>query len=103
MDPLTRERAHSKLSSIKEYIGYPEEILDDSKLEELYSGLEMRPGRYFDNGITLSVWTVDYYWKKLREKVHRFLLCRVCISIFLFFRGGKKSSFHVCTSGENFL
>ena len=71
MDPLTRQRARKKLAAIKEYVGYPEEILDDSKLEDLYAGLEMSPDAYFENGVRLSVWTVDYYWKKLREKVRR--------------------------------
>ena len=44
-------------------------LQDDDKLSELYSGLEMEEGKYFDNGIALSVWSVDYYWRKLREKV----------------------------------
>ena len=36
MDDMTRERAKDKLRTMKEYIGYPEEILKEHLLEELY-------------------------------------------------------------------
>ena len=36
MDDMTRERAKDKLRTMKEYIGYPEEILQEHLLEELY-------------------------------------------------------------------
>ena len=69
MDPETKQRAHKKLRTIKDYIGYPEEILDNDKLEELYKGLEIDPNEYFKNGIHMSIWSTNYHWKKLREKV----------------------------------
>ena len=73
MDPATRERAHKKLSAIKEYIAYPEEILVDKNLEELYDGLEINAKEYFKNGISMSVWSTNYHWSKLREKVKPFI------------------------------
>ena len=72
MDPETKKRAHKKLAAIKEYIGYPEEILDDKNLEELYAGLEIDKEEYFKNGMRMSIWSTNYHWKRLREKV-RFL------------------------------
>ena len=36
MDEATRARAQDKLRTMKEYIGYPEEILKEDLLEELY-------------------------------------------------------------------
>ena len=69
MDDETRERAHLKLNAIKDYIGYPEEILVNSNLEELYAGLQISPTNYFQNGINMSIWSTNYHWKKLREKV----------------------------------
>ena len=36
MDDMTRERAKEKLRMMKEYIGYPEEILQEHLLEALY-------------------------------------------------------------------
>ena len=69
MDDETRQRAHLKLNAIKDYIGYPEEILVNSNLEELYAGLQISPTNYFQNGINMSIWSTNYHWKKLREKV----------------------------------
>ena len=71
MDPQTRGRAHQKLSSIKEYIAYPPEIMNNSKLEDLYKGLQISPDSYFKNGINMSIWSTNYHWKKLREKVDK--------------------------------
>lgn len=71
MDPMTKKRAHRKLSTIKEYIGYPEEILNNTALEELYKGLEVEPTSYFQNGISMSIWSTNYHWKKLRETVDK--------------------------------
>ena len=69
MDDDTQQRAQQKLNAIKDYIGYPEEILVNSNLEELYRGLQISPTNYFQNGINMSIWSTNYHWKKLREKV----------------------------------
>lgn len=39
MDEGTRERAKAKALSITPYIGYPDELLDDSKIAELYENV----------------------------------------------------------------
>ncbi len=69
MDQETKKRAHIKLSSIKEYIAYPDEIMVDKNLEELYDGLSINSTHYFLNGISMSIWSTNYHWKKLREEV----------------------------------
>jgi len=71
MDEETRSRALEKLRTMKEYIGYPEEILVEKNLEDLYSSLEVGSESHFLNGINLSVWGTNYAWKKLREKVDK--------------------------------
>jgi predicted metalloendopeptidase len=68
MDPETKKLAHKKLQTIKEYIGYPEEILDNAKLEDLYKGLQIDSANYFENGINMSIWSTNYHWSKLREQ-----------------------------------
>ena len=78
MDINTQQRAHLKLNAIKDYIGYPEEILVNSNLEELYKGLQISPTNYFQNGINMSIWSTNYHWKKLREKVGLFNCC-ICM------------------------
>ena len=71
MDDKTRTRAHAKLRAIKEYIAYPPEIMDNSKLEDLYEGLEISGDTYFRNSINMSIWSTNYHWSKLREKVDK--------------------------------
>ena len=71
MDEATRGRARDKLSTMKEYIGYPAEILEEEKLEELYEGLHVSQGHHFQNGINMSIWGTNYAWGKLREKVDK--------------------------------
>ena len=71
MDDKTRARAHAKLRAIKEYIAYPPEIMDNSKLEDLYEGLEISGDSYFENSINMSIWSTNYHWSKLREKVDK--------------------------------
>ena len=71
MDDKTRTRAHAKLRAIKEYIAYPPEIMDNSKLEDLYEGLEISGDSYFANSINMSIWSTNYHWSKLREKVDK--------------------------------
>ena len=79
MDPVTRDQAYLKLEAIKEYIAYPEEILVDKNLEELYKGMEIDPKEYFKNSLSMGVWVRNYYWSKLREKVKKVPL-HVCWS-----------------------
>ena len=69
MDPKTKVRAHDKLGTIKEYIAYPDEIMINSNLENLYEGLFINSTNYFLNGINMSIWSTNYHWKKLREQV----------------------------------
>ena len=71
MDGKTRQRAHKKLNAIKEYIAYPPEIMVNSNLEELYKGLQISRDSYFQNGINMSIWSTNYHWSKLREKVDK--------------------------------
>merc|ERR1740129_386284 len=71
MDEATRKRAKAKLSTIKEYIGYPEEIMVEKNLEELYKGLEVNETNHFINGLNMAVWGTNYAWGKLREKIDK--------------------------------
>lgn len=39
MDDVTRKAALEKAESMTTHIGYPDELLDDKKLEEFYKGV----------------------------------------------------------------
>ena len=71
MDPQTRGQAHKKLSSINEYIAYPPEIMNNSILEDLYKGLQISKDSYFKNAMSIGIWSTNFHWKKLREKVDK--------------------------------
>lgn len=45
--------------------------MDNAKLEDLYKGLEISRDSYFSNGINMSIWSTNYHWSKLREKVDK--------------------------------
>merc|ERR1712158_279619 len=51
MDDKTRVRAREKLRTMKEYIGYPDELLQVHLLEEVYKDLEVSPLKHFENSI----------------------------------------------------
>ena len=74
MDIRTRKLANLKLDAITDYIAYPEEILVDSNLEELYKGIEISPTDYFQNRLNISIWNTNKEWKKLREEVCSIIL-----------------------------
>ena len=71
MDDETKEKAQKKLSTIKEYIGYPQEILENKKIEDLYKGLEISPDSFYQNSINMGFWSINYHWSKLREQVDK--------------------------------
>jgi len=71
MDEKTKRRAKRKLNTMREYIGYPEEIMDEGKLEELYEGLNVDSNNHFMNGINMSIWGTNYAWGRLREKINK--------------------------------
>lgn len=67
MDAETRQEAKEKANAIASYIGYPDELLNDTKIEDLYSGLDLRRGHYFDNILHLRKWSTDYSFSQLRK------------------------------------
>ena len=69
MDEGTKERAKRKADGIVEHIGYPSELLDVSKLEDLYLGLEINSTHYLGNALNITFFATSYAFSKLREKV----------------------------------
>ncbi len=60
-----------------EHIGYPPELLHASKLNDLYSGLDVNEHDYLGNALNMTVFGTNYAFSKLREKVTERL--RICI------------------------
>ena len=68
MDEETRSRAKRKAAGIVEHIGYPSELLDVKKLEDLYVGLELNSTHYLGNALNITFFATSYAFSKLRER-----------------------------------
>ena len=55
-----------------EHIGYPSELMDVKKLEDLYFGLDLNSTHYLGNALNMTVFSTNYAFSKLREKVRLF-------------------------------
>lgn len=80
MDTNTKRRAKQKAKDIVEHIGYPPELLDNEKLNELYAGLELNSTHYLGNALNMTVFGTNYAFSKLRERVSYPHICGVVYS-----------------------
>lgn len=71
MDDITREAALNKVKSMSTHIGYPDEIMDDKKLEQYYDNLEINPNDYLSSVLKMNVFGTDYAFNKLRKPVNK--------------------------------
>lgn len=71
MDEKTKQAALTKVKAMTTHIGYPDEIMDDSKIEEYYSDLEIDPNNYLLSVLNMNVFGTDYAFNKLRKPVNK--------------------------------
>lgn len=71
MDANTKAAALDKVKAMSTHIGYPDEIMDNLKLEEYYSGLEVNPDTYLESVLRMNVFGTDYAFNKLRKPVNK--------------------------------
>lgn len=55
MDEKTKQIAQKKLSLVKQYIAYPDEILDDEKLDAYYHNIEVHPGSFLKSHLSIEI------------------------------------------------
>ncbi|KAI1296514.1 Membrane metallo-endopeptidase-like 1 [Halotydeus destructor] len=67
MDESTRQKARDKAHAITSYIGYPDELLNNTKVGSLYDNLEISDDQYFTNVQNLRKWSTDYAFDQLRK------------------------------------
>ena len=67
----TKVKAHTKLQSIKDYIGYPQELLNNTLIEDLYDGIEVTNNTFYQNSINMGKWSIVYSWSKLRDQIDK--------------------------------
>lgn len=71
MDEETRKSALNKLHSMSTHIGYPDEIMDDSKIEKYYKNLKIDQDNYLASVLNMNVFGTDYAFHKLRQSVNK--------------------------------
>jgi len=71
MEDEPKEEALEKARGMVEHIGYPQELLEMPKLEELYNGLELHADAYLQNSLNMTKFGTNYAFSKLREKVNK--------------------------------
>ena len=71
MDGKTRKRALDKAKSMTSHVGYPDELLDDKKLELFYKNLEIRDDDYFNANLNLTLFGLDEFLDRLRKPVNK--------------------------------
>lgn len=71
MDEETRKSALDKAASMSSHIAYPDELLDDKKLEDFYQKLELTTENYLEGILNLTLFGVEYSFGKLRKPVNK--------------------------------
>ncbi|KAK9304003.1 hypothetical protein QLX08_004498 [Tetragonisca angustula] len=71
MDEETRKSALDKAASMTSHIAYPDELLDDEKLEQFYEKLELTTDNYLEGILNLTLFGVEYSFSKLRKPVNK--------------------------------
>ena len=71
MDEETKKSALDKVRVMKSIIAYPDELLDDSKLEDRYKGLEIMSNDYWENIRNSTRFYKKEYLSRLRKPVNK--------------------------------
>ena len=69
MDKETKAEARKKLVKMKQYIAYPQEVLDKKIIDGYYDKLEIDEEDFFGNVLKIGKFTFRYDDLKLREVI----------------------------------
>ncbi|XP_001944441.2 neprilysin-2 [Acyrthosiphon pisum] len=71
MDDETREKAMDKAKAMTHIIAYPDELLDDSKLNAYYENLDVNDQDFYTSILNLTKFNTDNEFLKLRKPVNK--------------------------------
>lgn len=71
MDETTKLHAIEKTKSMETHIAYPDELLDDKKLDEFYADLDIEADDYFGNMLKVRKFDQINQFKMFREAVNK--------------------------------
>ena len=69
MDEETKQEARKKLVKMKQFIAYPQELLEREIVDEYYNNLEINEEDYFTNVLKVGKFTFRYHDLELREVI----------------------------------
>ena len=69
MDEVTRKAALEKIDAMKSIVAYPDELMNDSLIEQFYGDLKISPDQYFQNMLNLKRFSHKNEISQLRESV----------------------------------
>ncbi|CAL1682614.1 unnamed protein product [Lasius platythorax] len=71
MDEKTRANALEKAADMTSHIAYPDELLDNRKLDEFYEGLELNSSDYLGSILNLTIFGTNFSFGRLRKPVNK--------------------------------
>ncbi|XP_059848311.1 neprilysin-like isoform X1 [Hypanus sabinus] len=71
MDQETKEKAEIKMKAIRQRIGYPQEIMENAKLDEEYNDLLVSSDEYFSNKLQILGRSQKRKLQRLRNRVDK--------------------------------
>lgn len=71
MDETTRAAALSKAKTLSVHIGYPDELVQDDKVEEYYRNLNIVPDNLLVNQLNVNIFKTNNKLSKLRQFVNK--------------------------------
>jgi len=69
IDNGTKAEAQKKLKLMKQYIAYPDELLEKDTIDEYYANFKASPDSYLENVLNLDKFEITKNFKQLKEKV----------------------------------
>lgn len=71
MDEKTKQAAKIKLDSVQQHIAYPDELLDDEKLDAYYKNLEIEPESFLKSHLNIQLFSLKNVLEKWRKPVDK--------------------------------
>jgi predicted metalloendopeptidase len=71
MDEKTKQKGLQKAEAMAVHIAYPDELLDDKKLEDFYEKLEVDHNLYLESILNVTKFGMNYSFGRLRAQVNK--------------------------------
>ena len=71
MDDATKKIALEKVGKMNPHIAYPDEVLNDTKVNEFYQSVELTGGNFLESVLNISLFDIHKKYSSLRLPVDR--------------------------------